>query len=150
MVAIVNCNTDSILISLPFGEGRNFGMHKLDLGLMIVVIDIVSVLACHYMFSTLRNMNEDFIEIMDKHVIKKSSFVTTIKHLRMDKHTRDLRILRMKLWLHFNRVLAQQKQNIEIGIKSENQYHEEDVDPVILDSYTVADIQFSKSDQEKY
>lgn len=55
----------------------------------------------------------------------------------------------MKLWLHFNRILTQQKSNIEDKIKSEN-FSQEDVDRRILDSYAVADIQFSKSDQEKY
>lgn len=84
-------------------------------------------------------MNDDFTEIMSTHVIKKSSFVTTVKHLKLDKHTQDLRILRMKLWLHFNRILQEQKPIIEDHIKSENFTHE-DVDSRILDSYAVADI----------
>ena len=95
---------DYVFINLPYGIS-SFHIHKLHLGIMIVVIDIASVMLCQYIFSTLTKMNHDFIETMDNHIIKMSGFVTTINQLKIDRHSQDLRILIMKHWLHFNQIL---------------------------------------------
>lgn len=81
MVVIINCNEDFIHVDLPYGDHSRVRIHKLHMGLIIVIIDMLSVLICHYIFSTTQKMNNDFTEIMATHVIKMSSFVTTVKHL---------------------------------------------------------------------
>ena len=42
---------------------------------------------------------------MDNNIIKMSKFAIRINNLKLDKTTQDPRMLKMKLWLHFTKIL---------------------------------------------
>lgn len=54
-------------------------------------------------------MNDELTLIQKKNFLKTSDFTVQINNLRLDKHINDLRMLKMKLWLHFY------EQNLEVA-----------------------------------
>ena len=54
-------------------------------------------------------MNDELTLIQKKNFLKTSDFTVQINNLRLDKHINDLRMLKMKLWLHFH------EQNLEVA-----------------------------------
>ena len=42
---------------------------------------------------------------MDNNIVKMAKFTIRMNDVKLDKTTQDLRILKMKIWLHFRRLL---------------------------------------------
>ena len=83
----------------------NFKIHKETIGLWTVAIDIISVLLIFYFFRKLKALNQEYLEIIDNNLIKMSSFTVEIHNLILDKTMQDMRMLKMKIWLHFQNIL---------------------------------------------
>lgn len=67
--------------------------------------DIISILIVYYIFNKLKDINLEYQEIMDNNIIKMSRFAIRINNVRLDKTMQDSRILKMKTWLHFQKML---------------------------------------------
>ena len=50
-----------------------------------------------------KTINKEFLGIMDDNLIKMSKFTVQINDLKLDKTTQDSRMLKMKIWLHFDK-----------------------------------------------
>ena len=62
-------------------------MHKETLGLVAVISDIISICLIYYFFGKLRQINDEYLEIIDNNVIKLSSFTIQVDNLVLDKTT---------------------------------------------------------------
>lgn len=80
-------------------------MHIHNLGTIAVITDILSIILSYYIFNKLKLINKEYQEIMDNNIIKMSKFAIRINNLKLDKTTQDPRMLKMKLWLHFTKIL---------------------------------------------
>lgn len=88
---------------------KNLRLHKLHVATLAVVADIVSILIVYYFFGKLKDFNGEYQDIMDNNIIKMSKFALRMNDVKLDKTTQDLRILKMKIWLHFRRLLHSYK-----------------------------------------
>ena len=100
-IMVSTCYADFVTVPLL----KDFYIHKLTLGTLAVVVDILSILIVYYMFGKLKDFNNEFQEIMDNNVIKMSKFTIRLNDIKLDKTTQDTRILKMKIWLHFTKLL---------------------------------------------
>ena len=80
-------------------------IHKEELGFIAVICDILSILVMYYMFNKLKRMNDEYLTILDNNVIRMKDFSVQVRRLRFDNTTQDIRILKLKLWLHFEGLL---------------------------------------------
>lgn len=55
---------------------------------------------------------------MDDNLIKMSKFTVQINNLKLDKSTQDTRVIKMKIWLHFDEFFRA-RENYEDGEKYE-------------------------------
>ena len=112
-VFVAHCAND--LLMIPF---TSESFHKWHLGTFAVVLDILSVLVVYYVFNKLKEINLEYQEIMDNNIIKMSKFAIRINDLLLDKTTQDARILKMKVWLHFSKILepfASEENTMEVA-----------------------------------
>ena len=98
---VAKCMSDFVNVPL-YPELR---LHKLNLGSAAVILDIISVLVIYYLFNKLKDINYEYQEIMDNNIIKMSKFTIRLNGLKLSKNTQDPRILKMKIWLHFQKLL---------------------------------------------
>lgn len=122
-ITIMGCISDNVKFL-----GTKF--HKEEIGLITVVIDIISIIFIYYMFGKLNQINDEYLEILDNNVIRMKDFTIQIRMLQIDNSSQDVRILKLKIWLHFNELLKK--------FRTETNQME------------VADVQFSLSKQEKH
>ena len=80
-------------------------VHKEELGFIAVICDLLSIMVMYYMFGKLKNMNEEYLTILDNNVIRMKDFSIQVRRLQFDNTTQDVRILKLKLWLHFEDLL---------------------------------------------
>jgi len=76
LIGVVGCMNDRIEIKY-----LNFAFHKEKVGLLTVVIDILSILIMYYMFRKIKEINKEYLNIIDKNVIKIKDFSFAIKSL---------------------------------------------------------------------
>ena len=69
------------------------------------IIDIVSIIIIWLFIDRLYTVNEEYIIILERNVVKMSKFTIEIKGVKLDKTVQDMRMLKMKLWLHFSKVV---------------------------------------------
>ena len=91
---------------------------------------MLGVIVLYYIFNKLKDINNEYQEIMDNNIIKVSKFTIRVNDVILDKTTQDPRILKMKIWLHFTKLLE--------AYKTE------------ANSMEVADVQLSNSTMPKY
>jgi hypothetical protein len=70
-----------------------------------VMFDILSVIILLYFFSKISSLNEEFLKVYDDNHIKMTDFAIQCNDVLMDKHTQDSRLVKMKIWLHFTRII---------------------------------------------
>jgi len=58
-----------------------------------------------FFFSKLKNLNYEFLDIIDSMRVQMSDFSLRIEDVVVDKYTQDSRVLKMKLWQHFTDIL---------------------------------------------
>lgn len=59
----------------------------------------------YYLFGKLKSINEEYLNILDNNVIRMKDFTIQVRRLRVDHQTQDMRILKLKIWLHFTELL---------------------------------------------
>jgi hypothetical protein len=128
IITVVRCKNDLVEFPLvPSGY-----LHKEEVGFITVVTDIISTMIIYYMFNKLNSINDEYLEILDNNVIKMKDFSIQIKRLKVTSTTQDTRILKLKLWLHFSKVLEKFK------------------DKLTSNQLEIADIQFSLTKRERH
>jgi hypothetical protein len=55
-------------------------------------------------------LNNEYLEIIDSNEIKMTSFTIQIDNIILDKTMQDMRMLKMKIWLHFQKILDEKKE----------------------------------------
>ena len=102
---ITNCIHDRV----------NFqNIHKESVALIGVICDMISICLIYYFFIKLKQINNEYLEIIDNNVIKMTSFTIQIDNLILDKTMQDLRVLKMKLWLHFQKIIEEKGVNSKV------------------------------------
>lgn len=127
-IIVAKCMNDQV--QLPLTTSKNFKFHKIHLGTFAVFCDMLGVIVMYYIFNKLKDLNNEYQEIMDNNIIKTSKFTIRINDVILDKTTQDPRILKMKIWLHFTKLLDSYKTD--------------------LNSMEVVDVQLSNSTMPKY
>ena len=75
-------------------------LHKLQIGLIVVIIDAISLLFMNFLFGRLKPVIEEYLQIVDNNLIKISDFSIQIKDVKLDESMQDHRIIKMKFWVH--------------------------------------------------
>jgi hypothetical protein len=83
--------------------------HKLEIALICVIFDIVSIGIMIFVFIRLKTLNNEYIDIIDDNQITMKDFTVQINNLVLDKYTQDIRLVKMKIWLHFNNTFSTRK-----------------------------------------
>lgn len=99
---VVGCRKDWVYAPMTFGTRT---ISKETVGIMTVGIDIISVLIISLFLSKLGSINDEYLNIMDNMIVQMTDFGVYAYNLRIDKHSQDQRVVKMKLWLHMNKVL---------------------------------------------
>jgi hypothetical protein len=73
-----------------------------ELRYFLLVFDAISISLIIYFFLSLKTINDELCQIMKKNFVKMSDFTIQINQLKLDKTTHDLRMLKMKIWIHFS------------------------------------------------
>lgn len=82
--------------------------------LLLVIIDILSILIIYALLVRLDKINLQYLAILENNIVKMSKFTIEIRSVSLDKTVQDMRILKMKLWLHFTRVLRKCNDEFEV------------------------------------
>jgi len=97
-ILVVGCSEDHVLL---FGSEY----HKESIGVIVVVIDFISIIIMAFVFSKLSEINQEYLDVIDNALIQMKDFGIRINSLRLDKYTQDARLLKMKVWIHFHNML---------------------------------------------
>jgi hypothetical protein len=81
-ILVVGCTEDSVTI--PFLETK---IHKEKIGILVVILDMVSVMYMAFIFSKLREINNEYLEIMDDMRVQMKDFGVKINNVKLDKYT---------------------------------------------------------------
>ena len=68
-----------------------------------MITDILSITIMIYVFKRLQSMNALFIDRVDANQITMKDFSVQVNNTVLDKYTQDIRLVKMKIWLHFTR-----------------------------------------------
>ena len=83
LLAVMACQKDIMEFSfVPSGQ-----IHKEELGLIVVISDILSIMVMYYMFGKLKAMNEEYLTILDNNVIRMKDFSIQVRRLHFDNTT---------------------------------------------------------------
>ena len=66
---------------------------------------MISVAYMAFIFSKLKDINNEYLEIMDDMRVQMKDFGVKINNVKLDKFTYDSRVVKIKVWLHFQDVL---------------------------------------------
>ena len=58
-----------------------------------------------YFFTRLDNLNTEFMDIISDHQLSLSDFSVVCRDVVLDKYTQHPLIIKMKIWLHFTKIL---------------------------------------------
>lgn len=73
----------------------------------MVLLDFIGVLFMLYIFDKLEALNQEYIATIDDNQITMKDFAVCCRDVLLDKYTQDLRLVKMKIWLHFTRTFAE-------------------------------------------
>ena len=76
---------------------------------MIVSLDIASILVMTFFFYKLKEINNEYLDIMDDMTVQMKDFSIKIDNVILDRYTQDSRVLKMKLWFHMSDILKGKK-----------------------------------------
>lgn len=107
MIIVAGCQSDEIMV--PFIKM----FHKESIGCLVVSIDMLSILIMAMFFSKLNDLNEEYIDILDGMTVQMKDFAVRINSITLDRYTNDPRILKIKLWDHFNEKVLKKDRSLE-------------------------------------
>lgn len=81
---IIEASCVADFVKMPFVEDVP-PVHKLHVGTLAVVADILSILIVYYVFGKLKDFNTEYQDIMDNNIIKMSKFAIRINEVKLDK-----------------------------------------------------------------
>ena len=76
-------------------------------------------------------INEEYLEALDDLIVQMKDFACKIDDVKLDRHSQDSRVIKMKIWLHMTKVLEPHKTAV----------NDCEVVDVTLSLYTQASIQ---------
>jgi len=100
---ILGCQNDYI-------ESSAGKFHKDNFGIWLVATDIMCICVITYFFGKIKELNNEYIEIIDNLSITMSDYSLQICNLKVDKFSQDPRILHMKLWIYINNILKPKRE----------------------------------------
>ena len=86
---------------------NDFVMHKHQYACFMVILDFIGVLFMIYIFDKLEAINKEYLDIIDDNQITMKDFAVCCKNVILDKYTQDVRLVKMKIWLHFTRLFKE-------------------------------------------
>lgn len=106
LIMLTTCRQNNIWIPILGFSNRE------TLAIILVCFDFLGIYFMTYMVIQLKNSNDKFLKIIDKHQISAKDFAIELKSLKCDKHTQDPIILKLKLWLHYTKLLEPFKNEV--------------------------------------
>jgi hypothetical protein len=100
LLFVVGCQSSTYQI-------QGYYMHKQQLACLAVLFDVVGVYFMLYVFNKLQRLNQEYIDIIDDNQITMKDFSVQCRDVLLDKYTQDIRLIKMKIWLHFTRQFAE-------------------------------------------
>jgi hypothetical protein len=100
-IFVVGCLGDFVTL------GDSLTINKLQVLELAVVLDIVSVLILLYFFNKINVINSEFLRVYDNINITMNDFTIQCNDVVVDHHTQDSRLVKMKIWLHFTKIIQQ-------------------------------------------
>ena len=59
-------------------------LHKEELGLIVVIMDIFSIILMFIFFFKIKNLNQEYIRILDNNVISMSDFSVELRNVKIN------------------------------------------------------------------
>jgi hypothetical protein len=81
-ILVVGCTEDYVTIS-----SFNSKIHKEKIGIIVVVLDMISVAFMAFIFQKLLEINEEYLDIMDDARVQMKDFGVKINNVKLDKYT---------------------------------------------------------------
>ena len=81
-IAVVGCTEDTVVE--PIFDNK---IHKEKIGILVVVLDIVSVAFMAFVFEKLKGMNDEYLDIMDDLRVQMKDFGVKINNCKLDRYT---------------------------------------------------------------
>lgn len=100
MFMAIGCKTDKIKNPVS----SNY-IEKNNVGYIVIVVDFICMVVCINFYKALLRLNAKYVKIIDSNDIKMTNFTITVKNFKMGKETQDLRMLKMKIWNHFQLIV---------------------------------------------
>lgn len=132
VIGIAGCKFDRVRVPL-----FNLKVHKEVIGVIVIGLDAFSIVIMIYFFSVLRQINMEYLDIMDDLRVQMKDFGIKIDEVILDRYTQDSRLIKMKVWLHFTKILGLE----EISGQKADEYNDLEVIDVTLSNYTQPSIQ---------
>ena len=108
-VAIMGCRIEDLKV--PFTSSVFFA--KKYIGLITISIDFICLYIAAQFYRKLRLLNEEYCRIIDDNDIRMSDFTVRINNFNLSKATQDVRMLKMKIWLHFTQTMNPERDPLE-------------------------------------
>lgn len=99
-IFVIGCIGDSV----TFGSSD---IGKLQVLEFAVLFDILSVIVMLYFFNKLQSFNEEFINVYNDRTMTMHDFAIQCNNVFLDKQTQDSRLVKMKVWLHFHKIVGE-------------------------------------------
>ena len=81
-ILVVDCNQDHVTVPVI---GRK--VHKAQVGIIVVILDVVSVAIMAFVFSKLREINDEYLDIVDDLRVQMKDFGVILNDVRLDRFT---------------------------------------------------------------
>ena len=101
-IGIVGCKRDSIPVPFTSGGTR---LHKEKIGIVIIICDTLSIVVLFFFFRKIAELNNEYLDNLDDLEVQMKDFAIKIDDVKLDRHSQDSRIIKMKIWLHFTKIL---------------------------------------------
>lgn len=96
---MVGCIGDSVALSETVQIGKEQILE------IAVLFDMMSVFILLYCFNKISVLNEEFLNVYDDIHITMRDYAIQCDNVLVDKHTQDSRLVKMKVWLHFTKIV---------------------------------------------
>ena len=124
-------------------------LHKQEIGYVAVAFDIASILIMIHMFSRLRSISSEYTSLIRQHQITMSDFAVMCANVQLDKYTQDARLIKMRVWLHFTKLLRLADE-IKYAKYAENKQYMAELKEIRGEDSEVVDVTLSLATQPKY
>ena len=102
LILILGCRSDIVGF-------QGYTIHKKEAAYIIILFDIISTFTMMYFIKKLSILNDEFEDIVSDYQLSLTDFSVVCRNVILDKYTQEPIIIKMKIWLHFSKLLEPYK-----------------------------------------